>query len=157
MEAKLPISSPLLPVPEMFDSRLSSSSAAASTAPSQDSSRHNSSDLESTPVPCPESSTIAETLKGLKMSENGPKQIFSSLGAIFRRAEKENDVVLVDEFRTVFEEADDDSRVGNRDVEALKFTKGLLDQLWESRSRYIASVAEVLADASRDRTLRQLL
>lgn len=91
------------------------------------------------------------------MSENGPKQIFSSLGAIFRQAEKENDVILVDEFRTVFGEADDHSRVGNRDVEALRFAKGLLDQLWESRSGHIALVAEVLADASRDRTLRQLL
>lgn len=91
------------------------------------------------------------------MSEEEPKQMFSCLGAIFRQAEKEEGVVVVDKLRIVFEEADDNYRVGIRDVEALRLAKGALDRMWESRSKYSAEAAKVLADASRDRTLRQSL
>lgn len=91
------------------------------------------------------------------MSEKEPKQMFSCLGAIFREAEKEEDVVLVDELRIIFEEPQDKIRVGNRDVEALRLAKGALDQMWKSRSKHLTEAARVLADASRDRTLRQSL
>jgi hypothetical protein len=108
-------------------------------------------------LPGPESSAIAESLKVLNLSEKEPKQMFPCLGAIFRQAEKEGDVVLVDELRIIFEEPQDNIRVGNRDVEALRLAKGALDQMWESRSKHLTEAAKVLADASRDRTLQQPL
>ena len=157
METKIPISTPVLPVGTMLDSRSSSSSAASSPTPSQQSSRRNSSGPASTALGCPESSSIAGSLNNLTISEKEPKQMFSILGTIFHRAEQEEGFVLSNEFRTVYEEADEIHGVGYRAVEALRVTKGILHQMWERRSKYFTDAAKVLADASRDRTLRQLL
>lgn len=156
MEAKLPISSPVLPVGAMLESR-SSSSTASSTTLSQHSSRHASPSPASAALLLPESSSIAESLRELHMSEREPKQMFSTLEAIFRQAEQEEGVALVTELPSVYEKADENYRAGDRDVEALRLVKGTLDQMWESHSKYLTNAAKVLADASRDRMLRQSL
>lgn len=91
------------------------------------------------------------------MSEKEPKQMFSTLEAIFRQAELEEGLALVAELPIIYERADENYRAGYRDVEDLRLAKGILDQMWESHSKYLTNATKVLADASRDRTLRQSL
>lgn len=91
------------------------------------------------------------------MSAQKPDPIFSILGAIFRKAEEEEGVVLVDELHTVLEKADESYQVGYVDAEALKLANGALYEMRETRSKYLTVAAKVLADASRDRTPRRSL
>ncbi|KAI9881301.1 MAG: hypothetical protein M1830_005588 [Pleopsidium flavum] len=128
----------------------SSSTTASSDSSSQLSSRDNSPAPTRPAIHCSGSLSIADSLKDPKIPHEKQKRMFSTLEAIFQRAEEAEGGVGVGELQAVFEHADESSRAGYRDVEALSNVRGILNQMWWSDSEFIASAAEVLADGSRD-------
>ncbi|KAI9755590.1 MAG: hypothetical protein M1835_000804 [Candelina submexicana] len=84
-----------------------------------------------------------------ELSKTQQQQMFSSLNAIFERAEESEGGVGVRELRPVSDTADDDGRFDHR-LEALRDVRGTLDQMWWCNSDFLVTAAEVLADGSRD-------
>ncbi len=151
MEDRATISSAALPSMPTLQSRSSSSPAVSETS-SQLSSRHTSPGPASPAVVCEDSQALAKSLRDLELSKENKEQMFSSLGAIFQRAEAEG-VGDFGELGVIFEHADRISRAGHRDVDALRNVKNILHQMWWSNSDFMTQAAQVLADASRDRML----
>ncbi len=87
----------------------------------------------------------------IELSRHQQQHMFSSLNAIFERAEEAEGGVGVSELRAVSETDDDNGRFENK-VNALKDVRGILDQMWWGNSDFLITAAEVLADGSRDRT-----
>ena len=78
--------------------------------------------------------------------------MFSELEAVFEQAEDTEGGVGIGELRPRIEPGEqDESSPGRKTVEALKNVRSILDQMWQSESRFIARAAEIMADASRDR------
>lgn len=75
--------------------------------------------------------------------------MFSSLNAVFERAEEAEGGVGVNELRAASDIAHDH---GTREdqLRALKDVRGILDQMWWCNSNFLVTAAEVLADGSRD-------
>ncbi|KAI9700816.1 MAG: hypothetical protein M1836_002185 [Candelina mexicana] len=84
-----------------------------------------------------------------ELSKTQQQQMFSSLYAIFERAEESEGGVGVRELRPVSDTADYDGRYDHR-LEALRDVRGTLDQMWWCNSDFLVTAAEVLADGSRD-------
>ncbi|KAI9715185.1 MAG: hypothetical protein M1812_006164 [Candelaria pacifica] len=85
----------------------------------------------------------------VRLSQSQQQQMFSSLNAIFERAEEAEGGVGVSELRAVSEPADANGRFENK-LDALKDVRGVLDQMWWGNSDFLVTAAEVLADGSRD-------
>jgi hypothetical protein len=87
-----------------------------------------------------------------QLSEEEQEVMFSTLEAIFQRAEEAEGGVGVSELRAVSTDGEEGRTGGVRNVEALRDVRGILDQMWWSESKFMTRTAEVLADGSRDRT-----
>lgn len=151
MEHPVAISAPTSPIMATHHSYSSSPSTASSDTSSQLPSRNTSPAPAPPAVHCLGNSSIADSLRVLQLSHEEQKRMFSSLEAVFQRAEEAEGGVGVGELQAVFKHADESSRAGYKDVEALRNVRGILDQMWWSDSEFMASAAEVLADGSRDR------
>lgn len=136
------------------------SSSSSTTVSSDISSPLSSGKIPPPPVPPairkPVTPSVTDLFKGLKLSQKEQEEMFSSLEAIFHRAEEVEGGVGVGELRAVFEHADESSRAGYKDVDALRNVRGILDQMWWSESTFVVSAAEVLANGSRDRMCRNV-
>ncbi|KAL2382768.1 hypothetical protein RJZ90_003045 [Blastomyces dermatitidis] len=87
---------------------------------------------------------------GPKLAKEEEEEMFRALQAIFKTAEDEEGNFDVKGLLNVLEEADEDTRYGRRNVNALKGVRDNLGLLWRSGSDYMAQAAEVLANGSRD-------
>ncbi|KAI9893714.1 MAG: hypothetical protein M1814_005930 [Vezdaea aestivalis] len=93
---------------------------------------------------------------GPPKSDEEQRQMFAELEAIFQQAEDAQGGVGVSELRPNPEYDDDEKeQAGSRkNVQALRETRQILDQMWWSGSSYMARAAEIMADASRDRMFK---
>ncbi|EGE84918.1 GTP binding protein [Blastomyces dermatitidis ATCC 18188] len=87
---------------------------------------------------------------GPKLAKEEEEEMFRALQAIFKTAEDEEGNFDVKGLLNVLKEADEDTRYGRRNVNALKGVRDNLGLLWRSGSDYMAQAAEVLANGSRD-------
>jgi hypothetical protein len=96
---------------------------------------------------------LTDNIGRLQISNEEQQAMFSTLEAIFQRAEEVEGGVGVSELRAVSTDVDEEYRTsGRRNVEALRDVRRILDQMWWSDSEFMTKAAEVLADGSRDRT-----
>jgi hypothetical protein len=78
--------------------------------------------------------------------------MFSELEALFEQAEDTEGGVGIGELRPRIDVGEqDESSPGRKTVEALRNVRSILDQMWQSESRFISRAAEIMADASRER------
>ncbi|KAL8682115.1 MAG: hypothetical protein Q9186_001820 [Xanthomendoza sp. 1 TL-2023] len=83
------------------------------------------------------------------------ERIFASLGVVIKHAAEEHELDLdVRAILVILRQADEASRRGIRDVEALITVRNVLDQLPVSHSQDFVEAARILADASRDGSWR---
>ncbi|KAH0537223.1 hypothetical protein FGG08_005965 [Glutinoglossum americanum] len=86
-----------------------------------------------------------------QLSREEQEVMFSTLEAIFQRAEEAEGGVGVSELRPLSTDVDEEYRTsGGRNVDALRGVRNILDQMWWSESEFMTKAAEVLADGSRD-------
>ncbi|KAH0562703.1 hypothetical protein GP486_002634, partial [Trichoglossum hirsutum] len=78
-----------------------------------------------------------------QLSKEEQEAMFSTLEAIFQRAEEVEGGVGVSELRALSTDADEEFRTsGRRNVEALRDVRRILDQMWWSDSEFMAKAAE---------------
>ena len=79
-------------------------------------------------------------------------QIFAPIGAIFEHAAAQEEADLgVGDWKALLKHAEESSRRGNKDVDALRLIRTILDYLWSSGSEEdLVSAAKILADGSRE-------
>ncbi|KAL8695741.1 MAG: hypothetical protein Q9224_003194 [Gallowayella concinna] len=83
------------------------------------------------------------------------ERIFASLGVVIKHAAEQHELDLdVRAILVILRQADEASRRGIRDVEALVTVRNVLDQLLVSHSQDFVEAARMLADASRDGSWR---
>lgn len=88
---------------------------------------------------------------GQKLSPEEEEDMFRSLQNIFTQAEEDEGSFNVQELLASLEQADEDARRGQKNLQALKGVRDILDRLWSSDSDFMARAAETLANGSRDR------
>ncbi|PGH02394.1 hypothetical protein GX51_04702 [Blastomyces parvus] len=103
-----------------------------------------------TPLSEEPSPPSAHPRDGPKLPREEEEEMFRALQAIFQAAEEEDGNFNVKGLLNSLEEADEDTRHGKRNVNALKGVRDNLGLLWRSRSDYMVQAAEVLANGSRD-------
>lgn len=97
-------------------------------------------------------SSLESKLSSLEISDSPPSQMFASIAAIFQRATAQEEVdVGVGDWRALLERAEASSRRGNKDIDALRLVRTILDYLWSSGSEEdLVSASKILADGSRE-------
>lgn len=89
----------------------------------------------------------------LSLQPEEQDEMFRALQDVLRKAEENEGNFDVQELVSSLEQADADSRRGQRRLKALEGVSSTLDKLWQSRSHYMAQAAEALANGSRDREI----
>ncbi|KAK2798603.1 hypothetical protein FQN51_007623 [Onygenales sp. PD_10] len=114
--------------------------------PSQVSSTaHPPDTLSEAPVP-----PSAPARDGPKLPKEEEEGMFRTLQAIFQSAEEDEGSFGVKGLLASLEVGDEDARRGKQNMGTLQGVRATLDRLWSSGSDYMAQVAEVLANGSRD-------
>lgn len=90
---------------------------------------------------------------GPKLPKEEEEEMFRALQAIFQTAEEEEEEENFDVkgLLNALGEANEDARLGQRNMNILKGVRDNLGLLWRSGSDYMVQAAEVLANGSRDR------
>lgn len=98
-------------------------------------------------------SPLDTAFEQLKLTEKLPTYMFGMIGAVFQHVTSQ-DVSIdlgVEDWRARFEYAEKLSQDGQRDIEALRLIRTMLDLLWShSREEDLVKVATLLADGSRE-------
>ncbi|KAI9820212.1 MAG: hypothetical protein M1827_005834 [Pycnora praestabilis] len=125
--------------------------------PSLPTSPHSSSS-QSSPLSSPSQSPEGSNIRVISsdnihdsdaVTQQLQKRMYSSLNAVFERAEEAEGGVGVSELRTFLDE-DGHGEGGVTVLESLTCVRRVLDQMWWSGSQFLSSATEVLADASRE-------
>ncbi|KKZ63048.1 hypothetical protein EMCG_02549 [[Emmonsia] crescens] len=87
---------------------------------------------------------------GPKLPKEEEEEMFRALQAIFQTAEEEEENFDVKGLLNALGEANEDARLGQRNMNTLKGVRDNLGLLWRSGSDYMVQAAEVLANGSRD-------
>ncbi|MCJ1265580.1 hypothetical protein MMC22_005460 [Lobaria immixta] len=97
-------------------------------------------------------SSLERTFGDLKLTDE--PDMFVAVGAIFQHAiqgDEGVDLGVTDRWRAVLERANESSRRGLTDIEALKLVRKILDHLWSNGPEEdLVNAARVLADACRE-------
>ncbi|KAK2798125.1 hypothetical protein FQN50_008936 [Emmonsiellopsis sp. PD_5] len=109
------------------------------------STAHPPDTLSEAPVP-----PSAPARDGPKLPKEEEEGMFRTLQAIFQSAEEDEGSFSVKGLLASLEAGDEDARRGKQNMGTLKGVRATLDRLWSSGSDYMAQVAEVLANGSRD-------
>lgn len=99
--------------------------------------------------------SIDEALERLVLSDKGATQMFTLIGAIFQRAIEQGRTTDLDveDWRSLLQQADESSRNGQPDIDALGLIRKILACLWSSKSEEIVEATKLLADGCREREL----
>ncbi|KAL1988523.1 hypothetical protein VTN96DRAFT_8918 [Rasamsonia emersonii] len=90
----------------------------------------------------------------LSLQPEEQDKMFRALQDVLLKTEENEGNFDVQELVSSLEQADADSRRGQRKLKALEGVSSTLDKLWQSRSHYMAQAAEALANGSRDPSWR---
>lgn len=103
--------------------------------------------------------SIDEALERLVLSDKGATQMFTLIGALFQRAieQGQRTDLDVEDWRSLLQRADESSRHGQPDIDALRLIRKILACLWSSKSEEIVEATKLLADRSRERELNSSL
>lgn len=96
--------------------------------------------------------SLESIFDSLNIHRSSPMQIFAPIGAIFEHAAAQEEADLgVGDWKALLKHAEESSRRGNKDVDALRLIRTILDYLWSSGSEEdLVSAAKILADGSRE-------
>ena len=135
---------------------LPSLSTASSQPSGSTSTRSSSPKVESPSTRDNSSPSIEKALARLTVKEDEQERMFKSLEIIFRNAQDHERSIDLGHYSTndlwvLLERADESSRRGMRDREALRNVRDVMDQMLWKKSQLTVAAAKTLADASRDR------